>query len=240
MLQRAISAANLRAEGVADADIIETGNTGIDALLTVASQDHDLVDADVTKILKETGRVILVTAHRRENWGQPLIRIAQAVKALVEKYPDTVAVLPYAPQSRSPRSAAAGAGGKSACVPDRVTAGLRALRETAAEVNHYPDRTLAVSMEEAPSLGKPVLVLRETTERPEGVAAGVALLVGTDTNRIAGRKLPVCWTVRKPTRECPAPFRLMEMVKFPSALPIPCSNSLTSRAITSIKGDRFS
>ena len=176
------SAANLRAEGVADADIVETGNTGIDALLTVASQDHELVDADVTRILKETGRVILVTAHRRENWGEPLIRIAQAVKALVEKYPDTIAVLPM---HRNPVV-------REALQP--VLAGnprvfLIEPPDYVPFVKLQQKSTIILTdsggvQEEAPSLGKPVLVLRETTERPEGVAAGVALLVGTDTSRI--------------------------------------------------------
>jgi len=176
------SATNLVAEGVSPADIIETGNTGIDALLTVASRDYDLVDADVTKITKEPGRVILVTAHRRENWGPPLIRIAQAVKTLVEKYPDTIAVLPM---HRNPVV-------REALQP--VLAGnprvfLIEPPDYVPFVKLQQKATIILTdsggvQEEAPSLGKPVLVLRETTERPEGIAAGVALLVGTETSRI--------------------------------------------------------
>jgi len=176
------SAANLTAEGVSASDIVVTGNTGIDALLTVASREYDLVDADVTKIAKQTGRVLLVTAHRRENWGPPLIRIAQAVKTLVEKYPDTIAVLPM---HRNPVV-------REALQP--VLAGnprvlLIEPPDYVPFVKLQQKATIILTdsggvQEEAPSLGKPVLVLRETTERPEGIAAGVALLIGTETSRI--------------------------------------------------------
>jgi len=177
------AAANLRAEHVTDDVIVQTGNTVIDALLDVARRDDVAVeDPAVREILEEERRVILVTAHRRENWGEPMERIAQAVKILVESHPDTVAVVAM---HRNPIV-------RETLVPilgklDRVR--LIEPPDYVPFVKLEQKATLVLTdsggvQEEAPGLGKPVLVLRETTERPEGVAAGTAKLVGTDVERI--------------------------------------------------------
>ena len=173
---------NLRAEGVLETDILLTGNTVIDALLDIAGREYAIADPVVEEILSDSRRVILVTAHRRENWGEPMSRIGQAVKMLVDKHPDTLAVVAL---HRNPL----------------VRESLRPILEGHNRVHliEPPDYVPFVKLEqkatliltdsggvqeEAPSLGKPVLVLRETTERPEGVAAGTAMLVGTDIQRI--------------------------------------------------------
>jgi UDP-N-acetylglucosamine 2-epimerase (non-hydrolysing) len=176
------SAANLRAEGVSDADIVVTGNTVIDALLATASKPYDGVDQVVTQILAEERQVILVTAHRRENWGAPMERICTAVRKIVESLPNTVVVFAL---HRNPVV-------RESVYPilqglDRVF--LIEPPDYAPFVKLEQKATLILTdsggvQEEAPSLGKPVLVMRETTERPEGVDAGTAKLVGTDTQRI--------------------------------------------------------
>ncbi len=176
------SADNLRAEGVPDARLVLTGNTGIDALHIVADRDHTLSDPGLREISDDPRRVLLVTTHRRENLGEPMARIAGAVRDLVDAHPDTLAVLPM---HRNPVV-------RAALLPvlgdhDRVR--LIEPPDYAPFVKLMQKSTLILTdsggvQEEAPSLGKPVLVLRETTERPEGVAAGTARLVGTDRQKI--------------------------------------------------------
>jgi UDP-N-acetylglucosamine 2-epimerase len=172
------SAANLRAEGVPEDAIVLTGNTVIDALLDVAARDVPIDDPALREILAEERRVILVTAHRRENWGEPMARIARAVLGTVERHEDTIGVVSM---HRNPIV-------RETLVPilghhERVR--LIEPPDYAPFVKLEQKATLILTdsggvQEEAPSLGKPVLVLRETTERPEGVAAGTAKLVGTD------------------------------------------------------------
>jgi len=177
------AAANLRAEGIAENTIKQTGNTVIDALLEVAGRDDVPIEDDaVREIVADNRRVILVTAHRRENWGAPMTRIAEAVRQLVESHADTLAVVPM---HRNPvvRESLIPILGSSARVR------LIEPQEYVPFVKLEQKATLVLTdsggvQEEAPGLGKPVLVLRETTERPEGVAAGTAKLVGTDTDRI--------------------------------------------------------
>lgn len=176
------SADNLRAEGVPDSEIVLTGNTGIDALHIVAGQPFTPDDPTLRAILDDSRRVILVTTHRRENWGAPMARIAQAVRNLVDAHPDTLAVLPM---HRNPIV-------REALLPrladhDRVRLIEGQDYQPFVKLQQRAALILTDSggvQEEAPSLGKPVLVLRETTERPEGVAAGTARLVGTDTAKI--------------------------------------------------------
>ena len=176
------SAANLVADGVGEDAIILTGNTVIDALLEVAAKPYLSDDSQLRAIFDDPRRMILVTTHRRENWGEPMARIGQAVLQLIEAFPDTVAVVPW---HRNPI----------------VREALRPILDGHPRVHliepqdYVPfvklEQKAALILtdsggvqEEAPSLGKPVLVLRETTERPEGVAAGTAKLVGTDTELI--------------------------------------------------------
>lgn len=173
---------NLFREGVSPDTIWVTGNTGIDALLMVAEMPYPITDPLLLQAMAAPLRTVLLTAHRRENWGEPLKRICTAVKMLVERFGDIQVVFPM---HRNPL-----------------------VRQTATEVlgnvpriilTEPPDYAPFVKLmqsshliltdsggvqEEAPSLGKPVLVLRETTERPEGVETGTARLVGTDIERI--------------------------------------------------------
>ena len=176
------SAANLKADGVGDAQIVQTGNTGIDALLETARRDYTPSDPMLKEILAETHRVILVTAHRRENWGEPMARIGQAVLQLLDAHPDTVAVVAL---HRNPivRETLIN------LLSGHNRARLIEAQEYVPFVKLQQKATLILTdsggiQEEAPSLGKPVLVLRETTERPEGVTAGNAKLVGTDIKHI--------------------------------------------------------
>lgn len=184
------SVANLLAEGISPETVLQTGNTGIDALLTIAAREHSDENAEVQGILDDPRRVILVTAHRRENWGAPMERIAQAIVQIVEAHPDCVAVVPM---HRNPIV-------RDTFVP--MLANHEQIRlieppDYVPFVKLQQKATLILTdsggvQEEAPSLGKPVLVLRETTERPEGIAAGAAKLVGTVIAHIvdeAGRLL---------------------------------------------------
>ncbi|MEO7717240.1 MAG: UDP-N-acetylglucosamine 2-epimerase (non-hydrolyzing) [Capsulimonas sp.] len=176
------SADNLTAEGVAEKDIVLTGNTVIDALLNVAARDHEIPDPAIQEILADPRRMILVTAHRRENWGEPMARIGRSVRALVEKHPDTLAVValhrnPIVRETLLP------------ILENHPQIRLIEPPDYVPFVKLQQKATLVLTdsggvQEEAPSLGKPVLVLRETTERPEGVAAGTAKLVGTDFDLI--------------------------------------------------------
>ncbi len=160
-------------------EIHQTGNTVIDALLQVASR-HPV--CDIPGLDWEQHRVILSTVHRRENWGQPLQDIARGFLQVLEKFPDTALLLPLHrnPTVREPLQALLG----------------NHPRAFLTEPLDYTDLVGAIQrsyllltdsgglQEEAPSLGKPVLVLRETTERPEAVTAGTAKLVGTDSAQI--------------------------------------------------------
>ncbi len=156
-----------------------TGNTVIDALLQVASQDRPCAIAGLEWFHY---RVLLATVHRRENWGDPLVSIAQAFLAILEHCPDTALLLPLHPNPRvrEPLQAYLGSHPRIFLTEplDYVTL-VEAMKRC----------TLILSdsggiQEEAPSLGKPVLILRTTTERQEAVEAGTARLVGTETEGI--------------------------------------------------------
>ena len=168
--------------------IIQTGNTVIDALLTVADSNPacEIPDLDWNKY-----RVLLTTVHRRENWGQPLQDILQGLQMILERFPDTAILLPLHrnPTVREPIKEVLG---KS----DLALASRWHDRVFLTEPLDYKQLVGAISrcyllltdsgglQEEAPSLGKPVLVLRETTERPEAVSAGTAKLIGTASDTI--------------------------------------------------------
>jgi len=176
------AASNLRADGVGESAIVLTGNTVIDALLDVAAKPYTPADPVLRDILDDPRRMILVTTHRRENWGEPMARIGRAVLHLVDAFPDTVAVVPW---HRNPivRNAL------RPLLDGHPRVRLIEPQDYVPFVKLEGKATLILTdsggvQEEAPSLGKPVLVLRETTERPEGVTAGTAKLVGTDTDLI--------------------------------------------------------
>ncbi|MEU5841250.1 UDP-N-acetylglucosamine 2-epimerase (non-hydrolyzing) [Rhodococcus sp. NPDC047139] len=180
------SRANLIAEGVDPGDIMVTGNTVIDALHTVTEQSPSLDNPDLASVLGR--RMVLVTAHRRESWGEPMARSARAVARLAQAFPHMTFLLPahLNPEVRK------------VLLPP--LAGLRNVVVT--NPLSYSDFAQAMAastivltdsggvQEEAPSLGKPVLVMRETTERPEAVSAGTVRLVGTD------EELIVDWVTR--------------------------------------------
>jgi UDP-N-acetylglucosamine 2-epimerase (non-hydrolysing) len=176
------AADNLLREGVPAESVFLTGNTVIDALLTTAKSDYSLTDPALSQIMALTGPVVLVTAHRRENWGAPLRRICNALRRLVADCPDINVVFPM---HRNPivRETVYETLGDL----DRVN--LIEPPDYAPFVKLLQKSTIVLTdsggvQEEAPSLGKPVLVLRETTERPEGVSAGTAKLIGTDSDLI--------------------------------------------------------
>jgi UDP-N-acetylglucosamine 2-epimerase (non-hydrolysing) len=169
---------NLRREGISDASIYLTGNTVIDALQQVHSK-HDATAAD-----GQTSRLrtILVTTHRRENWGEPLEGIAAALHDIVEVFPDTRIILPMHknPVVREPLQRVLGAHPRVELIEPPDYLDFVRLMEGA----HLVLTDSGGVQEEAPALGLPVLVLRRTTERPEGVDAGTAKLVGTDREDI--------------------------------------------------------
>lgn len=173
-----IAVENLQRSGVLGA-IHHTGNTVIDALLSVAAS---IPACNIPGLEWEKYRVLLATVHRRENWGAPLQNIAQGFLQILNKFPDTALLLPLHrnPTVREPLQALLGN-------HERIflTEPLDYAQLVGAIMRSHLVLTDSGGLqEEAPSLGKPVLVLRETTERPEAVSAGTAKLVGTNPTEI--------------------------------------------------------
>ncbi len=169
---------NLQRSGVVG-KIHHTGNTVIDALLAVAKRQPA---CDIKGLEWSKYRVLLATVHRRENWGEPLQDIAQGFLQLLELFPDTALLLPLHrnPTVREPLQQLLGSHPRVF-----LTEPLDYAQLVGAIGNSYLLLTDSGGLqEEAPSLGKPVLVLRETTERPEAVTAGTAKLVGTNPSQI--------------------------------------------------------
>lgn len=174
----AMSVKNLQASGVTGT-IHQTGNTVIDALLKVAAAEPT---CPIPNLDWERYRLILATVHRRENWGSALEDIAQSFLEILDKFPDTALLLPLHrnPTVREPLQAALGQHPRVFLVEP-----LDYVHLVGAIQRCYLLLTDSGGLqEEAPSLGKPVLVLRETTERPEAVVAGTAKLVGTQPEQI--------------------------------------------------------
>nr|WP_314593297.1 UDP-N-acetylglucosamine 2-epimerase (non-hydrolyzing) [uncultured Porphyromonas sp.] len=195
-----LSRQNLLAEGVSDEHILVTGNTVIDALHQVVKRvksdvtlqqqvAEDLLKAgyDVTR-LDQGRRLVLITGHRRENFGEGFLHICRAIKTLSERFPEVDFVYPMHlnPNVRKP-------------IHDLFGEDLKGFSnlffieplEYLQFVSLMERSTLVLTdsggiQEEAPGLGKPVLVMRDTTERPEAVEAGTVKLVGTDYDRIVG------------------------------------------------------
>ena len=168
---------NLLKEGVPTTAVHVTGNTVIDAVHWMAEHKpaHGLP-------LQEEARVILLTCHRRENFGEPLQQILAAVGRLAQQYPDVQIVYPVHPNPQVARHAREVLSGIANVV---LTDPLNYARLVALmQACHFVMTDSGGLQEEAPALGKPVLVLREETERPEGVAAGTAKLVGHDADNI--------------------------------------------------------
>jgi UDP-N-acetylglucosamine 2-epimerase (non-hydrolysing) len=173
--------ANLLREGVPEAAIKVTGNPVIDALHMVVKRPYDLA-AGPLKGVGPDQRVILITAHRRENFGRPLQNIFSALRALAERYPEAVLVYPVHmnPHVHGPAHRMLGGVPNIRLIEPQDYLPMVHLMARA----HLVLTDSGGLQEEAPALGTPVLVLREVTERPEAVEAGTARLVGTDTARI--------------------------------------------------------
>ena len=167
---------NLLNEGVEDPAIVVTGNTVIDVLLHVAAQEI----APPPQIRPDQ-RLVLITTHRRENFGEPLENVCRAVGALAAVHAEVAFLWPVHPNPNVSSTVRATLSG----LPNVHLVPPLNYRQFVAAVKHAHLILLDSGgvQEEAPALGRPVLVLRRTTERPEAVAEGVARLVGTDTRR---------------------------------------------------------
>ncbi len=165
---------HLLSEGISDDKIFVTGNTVIDALKTTIRENYTHPELDWAS----DSRLLLMTAHRRENLGEPLHRMFRAVRRIVEDFPDTKVIYPIHMNPVVRETARAELG---SCERIHLIEPLDVL-----DFHNFISHSELVLtdsggiQEEAPSLGKPVLVMRDTTERPEGVTAGTLKLVGTD------------------------------------------------------------
>lgn len=173
---------NLLQENVSAETISVTGNTVIDALLAVVEKEYQFNDPMIQAALDGGRRLILLTAHRRENWGEPLEAICQAILEIVAQNPDVEVIYPVHlnPVVRDTVFRYLDGRERIRLVPPLDYLPFSHLMKKA-------DILLTDSggiQEEGPALGKPVLVLREKTERPEAVEAGTVRLVGTDRGRI--------------------------------------------------------
>jgi UDP-N-acetylglucosamine 2-epimerase (non-hydrolysing) len=168
---------NLLKEGVNDSDIVVTGNTVIDALLATASQNLELnIDLNSTK------RLVLVTSHRRENFGKPFRDICKALQTLANNNADIQILYPVHPNPNVKNTAyemLAHCSNVILCEPLSYAPFVAAMKAAYLIISDSGG-----VQEEAPALGKPVLVLRNETERPEAVDMGVVKLVGSSTERI--------------------------------------------------------
>ena len=179
--------ANLIREGVDERRVFVTGNTGLDALRWAAAHPVPFDDDRLTEVDASDAPVVVVTAHRRENWGGGLARIADGVARVAAARPDVRIVVPLHPNPRVRAELEPALGplpNVLLCEPLGYAPFARLLARA----------TLAISdsggiQEEAPSVGTPVLVTRESSERQEGVEAGTLLLVGTDPDVIATETL---------------------------------------------------
>ncbi len=169
---------NLLAEGKPREKIYVTGNTGIDALKTTVRDNYIHPELEWAS----DARLILITAHRRENLGEPMHNMFRAIRRVMEEYPDTKAIYPIHMNPRVREAAHTELDGFERL---HIIDPLEVI-----DFHNFMARSYLILtdsggiQEEAPSLGKPVLVMRDTTERPEGVEAGTLKLVGTDEEAI--------------------------------------------------------
>lgn len=172
---------NLLKENQKDDHIFTVGNSVIDALLATVKKDYVFEDKELQDI-EEHKRIILVTTHRRENLGEPMRNVYRALRRLVETVPDTEVVFPV---HRNPlvrqavKEVLDGVPGIHLVDPMEYEPFTNLMARSAIILTDSGG-----IQEEAPSLGKPVLVLRDTTERPEAVASGTVKLVGTDEDKV--------------------------------------------------------
>ena len=193
-----LSRQNLLSEGVQESHITVTGNTVIDALYMVVDKikRDKALDAELEKLLKQSGydvnrlsagkKLVLITGHRRENFGDGFISMCRAIKALTEKYPEVDFVYPMHlnPNVRKPIHEVfgedlSGLGNMFFIEPLEYLSFVYLMEKSTIVLTDSGG-----IQEEAPGLGKPVLVMRDTTERPEALEAGTVKLVGTDYDKI--------------------------------------------------------
>ena len=173
-----LSRDNLIREGKQPETIFVTGNTVIDALKTTVRENYTHPDLDWAA----ESRLILLTAHRRENLGKPMHAMFRAIRRVVEEHPDVKALYPI---HMNPAVREAADAELCCCGRIKLTEPLDVLDCHNVMARSYLILTDSGGIqEEAPSLGKPVLVMRDTTERPEGIEAGTLKLVGTDEETI--------------------------------------------------------
>ena len=168
---------NLLKENVNPEAIMVTGNTVIDALQTTVKANYEFADAEFNKIFARGNRLILMTTHRRENLGEPMRNVYKALRKVLETHTDVEAIFPVHKNPKVREIVQEELGGL-----ERVHLIEPMDYEPFANLMGKVDIVLTDSggiQEEAPALGKPVLVLRDTTERPEAVDAGTVKLVGT-------------------------------------------------------------
>lgn len=169
-----MSKENLLREGKKEETIYVTGNTAIDALKTTVREDYTHEDLEWAK----DSRLIMITAHRRENLGEPMHHMFRAIRRILEEHEDVKAIYPIHMNPAVRQTANEELGG---CDRIRIIEPLDVL-----DFHNFLARSFMILtdsggiQEEAPSLGKPVLVMRDTTERPEGIEAGTLKLVGTN------------------------------------------------------------
>ena len=169
---------NLLDEGKCAEKIWVTGNTGIDALRTTVREDYIHPELEWAS----DSRLILITAHRRENLGEPMHRMFRAIRRVMEEHPDTKAIYPIHMNPLVRKAAHEELDGFDRL---HIIDPLEVLDfHNFLAASHLILTDSGGIQEEAPSLGKPVLVMRDTTERPEGVAAGTLKLVGTEEDVI--------------------------------------------------------
>ncbi len=169
-----LSKENLIKEGKDESTIFVTGNTAIDALKTTVRSNYSHPELDWAK----GSRLIMITAHRRENLGEPMHNMFRAIRRVMDEHPDVKAIYPIHMNPLVIKAADEELGG---CDRIKIIEPLEVLDFHNFLANSYMILTDSGGIqEEAPSLGKPVLVMRDTTERPEGIKAGTLKLVGTD------------------------------------------------------------
>jgi UDP-N-acetylglucosamine 2-epimerase (non-hydrolysing) len=173
-----LSKNNLIQEGKDEDSIYVTGNTAIDALKTTVREDYTHPELEWAR----DSRLIMITAHRRENLGEPMHHMFRAIRRVMEEHPDVKAIYPI---HMNPLVRQAADEELSGCDRIHIIEPLEVL-----DFHNFLARSYMILtdsggiQEEAPSLGKPVLVMRDTTERPEGIQAGTLKLVGTNEHMI--------------------------------------------------------
>lgn len=171
---------NLLRDGVIEKDIVVTGNTVIDSLLQVSGRNSAFENPDLEKVVGR--KMVLITAHRRESWGEPMAQTARAIARLARTFPQIAFLLPahLNPVVRDVLlPPLAGLENVIVTRPLDYCDFVRAMRDCSIVLTDSGG-----VQEEAPTFGKPVLVMRDTTERPEAVAAGTVRLIGTEEDRI--------------------------------------------------------